>query len=238
MTSMIQKFLNSYSKLEEFLSKWITDLDKKCNRNSDNQIKASYYIWARYSIAIRSFRRLCEPQFFPDLCVIARCCIEYDASLLAVLSDQGVATNYLEFEKHAKASHLRKFGNTIDNNKKALYENILASQGVEDVENYKWDKWCAKQGGHTGLIREYESEDAIKLYSLWSHLSHGSVVGIRILQNTPDIASELLAKLIVETYSSYLCATKSFLDKLFGLIITPDSENCKEEFDEVTRLFI
>jgi hypothetical protein len=238
MTSTIQKFLDSYGKLDKFLNKCITLLDKRCVGNTDKQIEASYYVWARYTISIHTVRRLCEPRFFPDLCVIARCCLEYDASLLAVLNDQCAATDYLEFEKHAKASHLRKFGDTLDNNKKALYENILASQGVEDVENYKWDKWCAKQGGHTGLIKKYEGEDAIKLYSLWSHLAHGSVMGIRILQNTPGIASELLMKLIVGTYSSYLCATKSFLDKVFGLIITQDSENCKEEFNEVTRLFV
>jgi hypothetical protein len=238
MASTIQKFLDSYSKFKEFLMKWSIPLDKRCVGNTDEQIEASYYVWSRYSISIHTLRRLCEPHFFPDLCVIARCCLEYDASLLAVMSDKNLAKNYLEFEKHAKANYLRKFGNSIDKNKKTLYENILASQGVEDIENYKWDKWCAKQGGHTGLIKKYESEDALKLYSFWSHLAHGSVMGIRILQNTPDIAAELLAKLVDVTYSGYLCVTKSFLDKTLGLIITQDSENCKKEFNEVTRLFV
>jgi len=63
-------------------------------------------------------------------------------------------------------------------------------------------------------------------------------MGIRILQNTPGIASELLMKLVDVTYSGYLCITKSFLDKAFGPIITQDSENCKKEFDEVARWFI
>jgi hypothetical protein len=237
MTSTIQKFLDSYSKLEGFLSKWITDLDKKCNMNSDNPIKASYYIWARYSIAIRSFRYLCEPQFFPDLCVIARCCIEYDASLSAVLKDQDAATNYLEFEKHAKANYLKKFGNIIDKNKKKIYENDLASLGVKNLEDYKWTKWCAKQGGYSGLIEKYETKDAKRLYSLLSELVHGSVMAVKFLQNTANPNKNLL--MVVElVYSGYLIGTQSFLDKALGPIITSDSEQCKREFDEVIHSFI
>jgi len=96
MTSTIQKFLDSYSKLEKFLGKWITYLDKRCVGNTDNQIEASYYVWARYTISIRTLKRLCKPQFFPDLCVIARCCLEYDASILAIMLDEDLAKNYLE----------------------------------------------------------------------------------------------------------------------------------------------
>ncbi len=238
MTIKIQKFSASYSKLVEFLSKWGQYLDKLCVSNSDNQIESSYYVWARYSMSIHTIKRLCSPKFFPDLCVIGRCCLEYHASLLAIISDKNAAKDYLEFEKHAQAEHMRKFGNTIDNNKKASYKKILASQGVENLDDYKWNKWCAKQEGHTGLIKKYEDESALKLYSLWSHIAHGSVSGIRILQNTPHIAPKLLTDLVDSTYSGYLCVTKSFLVKAFGLIITKDSESCKKEFDEVARLFV
>jgi hypothetical protein len=240
MASTIQKFLDSYSKLEEFLSKWITDLNKKCNRNSDNQIKASYYIWARYSIAIRSFRHLCQPQFLPDLYVIARCCLEYDASLLAVLNDQGAATNYLEFEKHAKTNYLRKFGNNIDKNKKKTYENNLASLGVKNLEDYKWTKWCVKQGGYSGLIEKYNGKDAKRNYFFFSEFSHGSVMAVKILQNisNPDKNLLMMQDIVNLVYLGYLDETNSFLEKALGPIITSDSENCRKEFDEVTRLFI
>ena len=236
MASTIQKFLGSYSKLDGFLSKWFTDLDKKCSRNSDKQIKASYYIWARYSIAIRSFRHLCEPQFLPDLYVIARCCIEYDASLLAVMEDQEAATSYLEFEKHAKANYLKKFGNTIDKNEKKIYENNLASLGVKNLEDYKWTKWCVKQGGYSGLIEKYEGIGATRLYFFLSGFAHSSVMAVKILQNTANPHKSLL--MVVElVYSCYLIGTKPFLDKALGPIITSDSEKCKGEFDEVIHSF-
>ena len=181
MASTIQKFVDSYGKLEKFLGKWITHLDKRCVKNTDNQIVASSYVWARYTISIRTLRRLCEPQFLPDLYVIARCCIEYDASLLAVMEDQEAATNYLEYEKHAKANYLKKSGNTIDKNEKKIYENILASLGVKNLEDYKWTKWCVKQGGYSGLIEKYEGIDAKRLYFFLSEFVHSSVMAVKML---------------------------------------------------------
>jgi hypothetical protein len=191
-------------------------------------------------MSIHTLRRLCEPQFFPDLCVIARCCLEYDASLLAVIDDQDAAKNYLEFEKHAKANYLRKFGDAIDNDEKALYENILASQGVDDIEDYKWDKWCVKQGGYSGLIENYNGKDAKRNYFFFSEFSHGSVMAVKILQNisNPDKNLLMMQDIVNLVYLDYLDGTNSFLKKVLGPIITSDSENCRKEFDEVTRLFI
>ncbi|MBN1795043.1 MAG: hypothetical protein JW804_00060 [Sedimentisphaerales bacterium] len=237
--TLIEKFFRSYNKLEDFLKKWITILDKKCTKNPDNQIKASYYIWARYSIAIRSFKRLCEPQFLPDLYVIARCCLEYDASLSAILNDQEAATDYLEFEKHAKANYLRKFGNTIDKNKKKTYENNLALLGVKNIENYKWTKWCAKQGGYIGLIEKYEGTDAKRNYFFFSELSYGSVMAMKILQNISKSDKFLLMMqdIINLVYTGYIVGTNSFLEKVLGPIITSDSEQCKKDFDEIEQFF-
>jgi len=40
--TIIDKFFDSYKKLEKFLSKWIGDLDKKCNKNSNNHVMGSF----------------------------------------------------------------------------------------------------------------------------------------------------------------------------------------------------
>jgi hypothetical protein len=98
-----KKFGCSSDKLMEFLTLWAKPLSEKCeNISASSQQKASYYIWARYSMSIKTIKQICVIEFFPDFCVIGRCCLEVSASLQAVLSNEQAANYYLEFEKHSK----------------------------------------------------------------------------------------------------------------------------------------
>ena len=232
----LTKFRHSSDKLMEFLNRWAKPLDERCeNNNASSQQKASYYIWARYSMSVKTLKHICKIEFFPDLCVIGRCCLEFSASLKAVLSDERAADDYLAFEKHAKAKCLRILTNSGDLEKADQAKKHLSELGVGNPDDYKWDKWCARLGGITNLIKKYKSDEAYQLYSFFSDFAHGSVIAIRILQNQPPSA-KLLEKTIKTLYSDYILSTKSFLDEVWGQIVTTESDKCKKDFDGVAQL--
>lgn len=230
------KFQHSTGKLMEFLNKWAKPLGKKCeDKNASNQQKASYYLWARYSMSIKTIRHICAIEFFPDLCVIGRCCLEISASLQAVLSDEKAANDYLEFEKHSKSNYLKYLKSIGETQKATRFEENLSELGVENPENYKWNKWCAQSGGYSKLIQNHKGPEEREFYLFSSDFAHGSIIAIQILQNLKP-SSKLLESLIQMVYSDYILSTKSFLDKVWGQIITNDSKKCKNEFYEIARL--
>jgi len=231
----LEKFACSSDELMHFLSNWVEPIDRKCEGNNDNQIKASYYIWARYSMSIRTLKHLCKIEFFPDLCVIARSCLEFSASLRAVLSDKNAADDYIEFEKHATSNYLRYLENKGEIEKTVRLREHLSELDAENPNDYKWKKWCARHSGITGLIEKYTPE-ASRLYNFLSDFAHGSVLAIRFFQNKSP-SPDLLENLIGCVYSDYICSTKSFIDKVWGPIITDDSQRCKSEFDQVAGRF-
>lgn len=229
------KFQHSTEKLMEFLNRWAKPLGEKCeDNNASSQQKASYYIWARYSMSIKTIRQICSIEFFPDLCVIGRCCLEVSASLQAVLLDEQAATDYLEFEKHSKSNHYKNYLKNSGNHKKIVQaEEHLRKLGVENPYNYKNKCWYKK--GYSSLVKKYKGNDERELYFFFSDFTHGSINAIRILQNQQP-SPKLLESPIKLVYSDYILSTKSFLDKVWGQITTDDSEKCKNEFNEIARL--
>jgi len=233
----LEKFRYSSDKLIEFLGNWAKPFEEKCEKSKDNQLRASYYIWARYSMSIKTLRNICRIEFFPDLCVIGRCCLEFSASLQAVLSDKKAADDYIQFEKHSKSNYYKKYLKSSGKHEKiAKAKEHLRELGVENPDNYKWDKWCARLDGFSKLIENHKGPKERELYSFFSDFAHGSIIAVQILQNLqPSI--ELLEKPIKLVYSDYILSTKTFLDKVWGPIITNESEKCKREFNQVAQLF-
>jgi hypothetical protein len=209
--------------LESFLQEWAQPLDQQCRNHADIQVKAAYYIWVRYTMSVRTVAHLSEPQFIPDLFVIARCCVEFNASLNAVLSDVSIAEQYLEFEKSALCSHARylaKHGHTEE------VSEILKQMGVTDPTKHKSKKWCKQ--GYTMLVKDYAPK-AIDLYARLSDFVHGSVVALLFMarqQPTPT----WVRKAYVTTSLGYVLSTKTFLDRAWGTIITNESKRCKDDF--------
>lgn len=107
MTPMdtINRFKQSYEQFHVFVGKWFESIDRRCQ--GDIQRLAAFYVWARYSMSLRTIDALLAPPFLPDLAVICRGCLEFDASLEGVRRYPGLASDYLEFDKHAKARYLR-----------------------------------------------------------------------------------------------------------------------------------
>lgn len=186
-------------------------------------------------MSIKTIKQICAVEYFPDLCVIGRCCLEVSASLNVVLSNGQAANDYLEFEKHSKSNHYKKFLKKSGKNEKIVQaEEHLREIGVENPDDYKWDKWCARLGGYSKLVADYKGPDEREIYSFFSTFTHGSVDAMKNLENlqSPTNFLELVVKSVYSDYNS----TKSFLDTAWGQIITDNSEDCKGEFCEIARL--
>ncbi len=153
--SEIEKFFKSEQKLQGFFRQWSNPLDDRCKNNNDNKVKASYFVWARYSMSIGTLRHLCNPKFVPDLFVIARSCLEFGVSLEALVSDEQLAKDYLDFEKHIKSKWFKQVQSEGNIRKSIIFRQKLSELEVKNPDKYNWDKWCVHAGGITGLIKKY-----------------------------------------------------------------------------------
>jgi hypothetical protein len=167
--------------------------------------------------------------------VIARCCIEFSASLRAVLTEKDLATDYLQFEKHAKSNYYKKFGDTMEPMKIQQMQNYLKSLGVENTDDYKWDKWCRRVGGITNLIRKYAPQSEI-LYWQFSHFAHGSVLALQILRRMVQ-NDRRPVDMVDLVYCDYLISTEGFVEQFWGPVVTSESERCKSELWDVAVAF-
>jgi len=233
--SEIEKFFDSEQKLQMFLKEWSKPLDDRCKDNSDNQIRAAYYLWARYSLSIRTLRKLCEPGFLPDLFVLSRTCLEFNASLRSVLADKQIAEKYIEFEKHALCSYYRYLKDTKNLSKAQEVKKKISKMGVSNPDQFRSTRWCPE--GYSSLVETYLGPEGKKLYSLFSDFVHGSIVALRFLENNNPQES-WISKVIIVTYCGYINSAHSFLDKAWGPIITPDGEACKSAFVHVAKVFV
>jgi len=212
-----------------FLKEWAQPLDKRCKGNTDPQVRAAYYVWARYTMSIRTVAHLYQPEFIPDLFVIARCCLEYYAALKAVLSKLAIAEQYLDFEKCALASYKRYLEGEGQTEKVTEVCGMLKEMGVEDCDKYKSRGWC--KNGYAALIRDYgESGDSL-LYRQLSDFVHGSIVSLRFLKRQSPSANQGL-QVRKTTCLGHIVATKEFLDKVWG---ASEDTGCEAAFVQVAK---
>jgi hypothetical protein len=213
-------------RLESFLQQWAQPLDQQCRNHADIQVKAAYCIWARYTMSIRTVVHLSEPQFIPDLFVIARCCVEFNASLNAVLNDVNVAEQYLDFEKSALCSYVKYLEENDRTDDAENAREILKQMGVTDPTKHKSKKWCKQ--GYTKLVQKH-APNAVNLYGQLSDFVHGSVVALRFMERQRP-TEDGPGRIQMITDLGYVSSTKTFLDRAWGVIITDESERCKNDF--------
>jgi len=212
-----------------FLKEWTQPLDERCKGNADPQVQAAYYVWARYTMSIRTVVHLWQPEFIPDLFVVVRCCLEYKAALKAVLSDPAIAGQYLDFEKHALASYKRYLEGEGQTKKVAEVCGMLKEMGVADCAKYKSKGWC--KNGYGALIKNHgDSKDSV-LYGDLSDFVHGSIVSLRFLQRQPTATDQGL-RMRKMTCLGYVVATKEFLDKVWGAY---EGKRCKGALVQVAK---
>jgi len=231
VTGSASKFKESFKCLARFLDRWVPKIKDRCE--SDSQRRAAWYVWARWSLSFRTLDRICDANFLPDIYVIARSCFECEASLKAIMAEPELAQEYLEFSHKARAYYgclLERLGDTDGLAK--------LEPDLKKVLGSEWRKKKSMQWARTSkVIETYCETETRKLYAFTSHFVHGSALVAQYLERTLPTDNRLDIAIAV-TYGSYVLSTSDFLDFIWGQIVTPDSEGCKKEWEQVMASWV
>lgn len=232
----ISRFRQSYAVLQTFYERWLVLIGERCQGHDQRQ--AAYYVWARYSMSMRTLNAMLDPRLIPDLSVICRGCLEFDVSLEAIIKDENVARDYLEFDKHAKARYLKILSKQGDIDRLLMRREQFNETYGEDPDDFGRNSWCAKYQGITGLIQKLERPADLRVYNMLSHFAHGSIWAMQILDGNITDPDKTLATMIESAYTSYLDSSHSFFWFVWEPLTTPEGEQCKNDFLEVVTAHV
>jgi hypothetical protein len=233
------RFQESFSHLTRFLGNWADKIDQQAHQ--DRQREACYYIWARWTLLIRTIHHTCGPAYIPDIYLLTRSCIECDASFKAIQAEPKLADEYLDFPDKAKAYYAWLCQELGDADGLAALEPELKACFGNDWEKHKAMQWLPKTGpmktSTSELVETYCGPDARLIYAHSSHFVHGSAVVAQYMRNTMPTGSDL-DKAIGLVYSGYLLSTRDLLKIVWGPVLQKDSELCQKEFSDVAGHWI
>jgi hypothetical protein len=232
----IYRFRQSYALLQNFYELWGQRINDRCQGH--DQLQAAYYIWARYSMSICTLNALLDPHLIPDLSVICRGCLEFDVALEAVIKYANVASDYLQFEKHAMANYLKILRQQGDIEQLLMRQNQFDEAFGEDPEDFRQKSWCDKHGGIVGLMRKLGRTIDVRLYNMLSHFAHGSVWAMQSLEKNIIDPQKHMEEMIGGVYSKYLGSSRRFVVFIWEPLITAEGEQCKNDFIEVEASII
>ncbi len=224
----LMRFKRSYALLQRFFERWLKRVEERCK--DPVQRKAGFYVWARYSMSMRTIAALLDPHLIPDLAVICRCCLEFDVTLEAVITDEEMAREYLNFDKHSKARYLQILSKQGDIERMLLRRGQFEKMFGESPEKFGRTSWCAKKGGMSGLMRSQGRKNQTRIYNMLSHFAHGSVWAMQMLDGRIKDPEESLGKLVESAYTAYLDSSRAFLWSAWEPLTTPEGEDCKNDF--------
>ena len=227
----ILRLKQSYAILQKFYEAWMDRIAERCQGHDQRQ--AAYYVWARYSMSMRTLDALLDPYLIPDLSVICRGCLEFDVALEAVINDENAAREYLDFEKHAKARYLKILSKQGDLDRWLMRRTQFRDTFGEDPEDFRRPSWCAKYQGITGLMQKLSRTNELRIYNMLSHFAHGSVWAMQMLDRSTADPEKTLATLVHSSYTSYLNSSRAFVWFLWEPVTTSEGEACKSDFIEV-----
>jgi hypothetical protein len=225
------KFNQSFLKLSKFFDKWVDRIKSQAIQNDVR--RATWLVSGRYFISIRTLHEICDPYFLPDIWLIARSCLEYEATLRGIMEDPKIAKDYLNFADKAKAYYVCLLEKLGHKEQVARLEPGLVKTFGKDWRKEKATTWSKT----SELIEKYGGEANRRCYALWSHFSHCSVVASQMLEYTPPSQTRL-DDTIMAVYGGYMDVTKDFIDFVWGPIITDESDRCKKDFLNVMRGYI
>lgn len=222
------KFNQSFTDLSKFFDKWANKIKNQAIQ--DDIRRAAWLVWGRYSISIRTLHKICNPYFLPDIWLIARSCLENEATLRGIMDDAKIAKDYLNFMNRAKAYYawlLERLG--YSDKFKTIEPEMIKLFGAN------WRKEKASTWSRSSeLVENYGGKEERCLYAFFSHFSHCSVVASHFLENTAPTISSLDTAIAI-VYGGYVLVTKDFLDLIWGPIVTTESDRCKSDFLNVMR---
>jgi hypothetical protein len=189
-------------------------------------------------MSIRTLDAMLDPHLIPDLSVICRGCLEFDVSLEAIIKDENIARDYLEFDKHAKSRYLKILSKQGDIDRLLTRREQFDETFGEDPDNFGRNSWCAKHQGITGLIQKLNRSIDLRLYNMLSHFAHGSIWAMQTLDGRISDPDKTLATMIDAVYTRYLDSSRSFVWFVWEPLTTPEGEQCKSDLLEVAAAHI
>lgn len=226
-----KKFNQSFILLSKFLDEWVDRV--KSQAIQDDIHRAAWFVWGRYTLSIRSIHKICRPYFLPDIWLIARSCLEHEATLRGIIDDPEIAKDYLNFLDKAKAYYawlLKKLG--LSDQLANLEPDLIKTFG-KNWQNAKATTWSKASES----VETYGGDASRCCYALWSHFTHCSVVASQMLEYTAPSKARL-DNTIASVYGGYVLVTSDFLDFIWGPIVTTESDRCKNDFVNVMRKWI
>jgi hypothetical protein len=231
-TVYVAEFRESFKHLTEFWRDWTEEIDQQARQ--DNQRKASYYIWARWSLLIRTFHRICDPGYIPDIYLVARSCFECEASLKAIKENPTLADQYLAFPDKAKAYYAWVCKKLGLEERLAKLEPELKQRFGDNWEREKATQWCSNI---SEMIETYCDPAKRLLYASCSHFVHGTAVVAHYLENSSPTENDL-NKAIEAIYTGYLVSTYEFLKIVWGPIVQEKSTQCQNAFSGILASWV
>jgi hypothetical protein len=223
----IPRFQQSYAVLQKIYDGWWLHVEERCKGHTQRQ--AAFYVWARYSMSMRTLGAICDPHLIPDLSVICRGCLEFDVALESVIRDENVAHDYLEFDKHARAHYLKILSKQGDLGRLLMRRAQFADTFGEEPEAFGANSWNTKYGGITGLMQKLKRMNDLCLYNILSHFAHGSVWAMQALAGNIVAPEKTLATMIDSVYTTYLNSSRSFVWFIWEPLTTPQGDKCKND---------
>ncbi len=235
-TKNIPRFKQSFAYLQKFYDAWLLRIEERCKGHL--QRHAAYYVWARYSMSMGTLDAICNPHLIPDLSVICRGCLEFDVALEAVIKDEDLVRDYLEFDKHAKARYMKILGKQGDVGRLLMRRAQFTETFREEPEDFGRNSWCARYQGITGLMQKLERSNDLCIYNMLSHFAHGSVWAMQTLDGHILDPEKTLAMMVESVYTTYLKLSRSFIWFIWEPLATPEGGRCKNDFLEVLSAHI
>jgi hypothetical protein len=233
---MIDNIGQLHHNLDKFVSKWKDKIYERCE---SNQKKAAFFVWVRYFTAIRSLHHLRDKMEIADCYTIARCCLELDVSFQAICQYSSLGDDYMEYEKHAKNRYLELLKKTGSAEEITLVSDFMTKKYGSDYEKYRWDNWCSKKGGITGLFKLLGRDKELRLYAAFSHFAHGSIIGLQLLNLQAQRSLQDKPNALLKIYlGGFMTSSNRFLGTIWGLIITPESEQCYTELKHLLKGYL
>ena len=235
MIQSLEKFKVSVDELDDFAKNWYGKIHEACKRS---QFLAPSYMWFRYYLCILALSRICDPKFLVDVYNLSRCCLEYNVSLEALMKFPDLRKIYLEYDKHAKSKYyeISKWADDFLSEKKS--REYLEQKYGKNYKQYKDTAWYKKLGGIKGLFEKVNRKSEYKLYIAYSHFTHGSILYAELTTKQMKDKETILNKLITLAYCNFVCGSNAFLENAWGKIHTTDSDDCKNQFYNLTKDFL
>lgn len=215
--------------IDEFVSKWGRSLFdwRRCD-----QMKAIWYLWIRLALGLRSLYYLHKHNDLTGCYVMARCCLEYDVSISAILHDAGLGKKYMDYDVHAKNRYLKADKHNKSELEYAEIERYLTSIYGPDFPKKKATSWY--EHGFVQLCESAGRNDELAHYVAYCQITHGTITGMNMLEIEGLLSRQPIGNssrsLLTMNICNFIKTTEKVINLIYGTLWTQEKEDCHKAY--------